>query len=110
MVKAKVLSASLAHNVTIRLDLPAGLTAYSKSSTSPVIASTGSGSSVYWQGLTLAAHKRKRVFKIRARSCASTEPVTYALTGAVYMNNGSNAVTCVSPAAAPVPVREVVLY
>jgi hypothetical protein len=82
--------------VAVRLDLPAGLVAYPKSPTNPTVVDEGSdGSSAYWTGLTLAAGKR-RTLKLRVRACDAAAADTYAMVGAVYVVNATNAATCIS--------------
>lgn len=104
IIKAKVVTDAAAQNVVVRLDLPAGLVARPKSSTSSVIVGAGGGSAIYWEGLTLKAGKR-HVLEIKARTCASMEPNMYSVAGSMYMVDNNNVVTCMSPPVKPAMVR-----
>ena len=106
-VKLTNLLRSSATSINVRLDLPAGLVAFPKSSTNPIVVGTGAaaggGSTVYWIGAFLRPSER-RILKLRIRPCSSAAAGPYSVGGAVYAVNSTGGVTCLSPIAKPAVV------
>ena len=100
LIKVKISNRARAPitDVVVRLDLPAGLVAFPKSSTDPVVANGPGGTSfAYWVRMSLPAW-RGRILKLRLRSCATAAPGTYTVPGAVYLVNATDDVTCLNSA------------
>ena len=88
----------------LRLDLPVGVLPSSKRSTKGVtIVPDGGASHVYWLNLAIKPGRR-RVLKLRAHICATAPPGQYNVTGAIYVANATNDVTCLTPLATSIPV------
>jgi len=82
--------------IGVRLDLPTGLVGQAKPSGTPVI--VNGGTTAYWTELTLKPGKR-RALKLKARACGSATPGSFPMSGAVYLVNTTDDITCLSAAA-----------
>lgn len=84
--------------IGVRLDLPNGLVVErGRKATPPLI--MDDGTTAYWTGLTLKPGKC-RVLALNARVCGSATTGSLPVSGAVYLVNATNDVTCLSAAVA----------